>query len=79
MADEYTRRTVRDSFSIPVSDHELIEQLQQRALSGKVSASKSELVRAGLHALNRMNEQRFLTILGGLEKVKPGRPPGRGK
>jgi hypothetical protein len=40
--------------------------------------NKSEIVRAGLKALARMSDAELAEIVGGLTKVKPGRP-GRNK
>ena len=67
--------TVRDTFSFPRDDHRLFEELQQRCYAGGFSASKSELVRAGLHALAAMSPAAFANALAGLEKLKPGPVP----
>ena len=64
--------TVRDTFSFPQPDHELLSELQGRCLADGFIASKSELVRAGLHALARMRPQALREALEGLEKRKPG-------
>ncbi len=68
-----TRRTiVRDTFSFPRDDHDLIAELQRRCFSAGFSATKSELVRAGLHALAAMTDPAFADTIGGVEKLKPG-------
>ena len=64
--------TVRDTFSFPQSDHELLAKLQDRCLTDGFTASKSELVRAGLHALAQMTPQAFRQVIDALEKLKPG-------
>ena len=64
--------TVRDTFSFPQPDHELLSELQGRCLADGFIASKSELVRAGLHALARMRPQALRQAVDALEKLKPG-------
>ena len=64
--------TVRDTFSFPQPDHELLSKLQGRCLADGFIASKSELVRAGLHALSRMRPQALRQTVEALEKLKPG-------
>ena len=64
--------TVRDTFSFPQPDHELLSELQRRCLADGFIASKSELVRAGLHALARMRPQALRQAVKALEKLKPG-------
>ena len=68
------RGTIRDTFSFPRDDHRLFEELRQRCCAGGFSASKSELVRAGL---GRMPPAAFAYALAGLEKLKPGPAPRR--
>lgn len=67
------RRTiVRDTFSFPRGDHDLIAELRHRCFSAGFSATKSELVRAGLHALAAMPAPTFANTIAGVEKLKPG-------
>ncbi|MBL0726204.1 hypothetical protein [Piscinibacter sp. HJYY11] len=67
-------RLVRDSFTMPQQDFDLIAALKKRALLAGHAAKKSELLRAGLHALARLDETALLTALDGLTKLKAGRP-----
>lgn len=67
-------KVIRDSFSLPKDDYVLIKDLQKRCLGLAQSANKSELVRAGLHALVKMSDTELVKLLGRLEKVKTGRP-----
>ncbi|ESA36570.1 hypothetical protein N836_07285 [Leptolyngbya sp. Heron Island J] len=67
-------KVIRDSFSLPKDDYELIGKLQQRCLGMAQSASKSQLVRAGLHALVKMPDAELVKVLDSLEQVKTGRP-----
>jgi hypothetical protein len=69
---------VRDTFTFPESDYSLIAEIQDRCLRSATMINKSEIVRAGLKALARMSDTELAEIVGGLTKVKPGRP-GRNK
>ena len=67
-------KPVRDSFTMPGADFALIATLKSRALSACRETKKSELLRAGLHALAAMDEATLLAALGRLDPVKTGRP-----
>lgn len=67
-------KLVRDSFTMPSNDFQLIDQLKQRALGFKRPAKKSELLRAGLHALVSLSDARLKAALDALDPLKPGRP-----
>lgn len=67
-------RVVRDSFTIPSDEYERIARLRERGLRGGVIANKSELLRAGLAALNEMKDEDLLRLLRALPRVKTGRP-----
>jgi len=67
-------RLVRDGFTMPEADFGLIATLKARAVDGKRPAKKSELLRAGLHALMDMSIAQLGHALAALEPVKTGRP-----
>jgi hypothetical protein len=67
-------KVVRDGFSMPASDYALIGEMQAALLELRVSVTKSEVVRAGLHALKQLNGDELVALFGSLEKVKTGRP-----
>jgi outer membrane biosynthesis protein TonB len=67
-------KLVRDSFTMPKADFDLIEVLKKRALNSKRPAKKSELLRAGLHALLALSDAQLVAGLGQLSELKPGRP-----
>ena len=76
------RQLVRDSFTIPKSEHVVLQQLKERAMALARPAKKSELLRAGIAALRALNDKAFLTALGAVPSLKTGRPksaegPGR--
>jgi hypothetical protein len=68
------RKPVRDSFTMPEADFALIATLKARALAGQRETKKSELLRAGLHALATLDRATLVSALGALEPVKIGRP-----
>lgn len=69
---------VRDSFTMPAADFELIAAMKLRALKLMRPTKKSELLRAGLRALTALNDTRFCATLNSLTPLKPGRPKKTG-
>ncbi len=67
-------KVVRDSFTMPQTDYVLISLLKKRSLQSGIETNKSEILRAGLLALNQMTERDFLDKIETVEKVKTGRP-----
>ena len=65
---------VRDSFSMPRSDYAKIGELKQLCLKSGMQVKKSELLRAGLHALCKLSAAQLKLAVSGLEKIKTGRP-----
>lgn len=69
-------KTVKDTFSFPVADHELIGDLIATLLKNGVKANKSEIIRAGLHALNGLSQDELMDSLEGIDRIPVGRPKG---
>ena len=67
-------RLVRDSFTFPENDYALFATLKQRALAAGGEIKKSELVRAGLALLNKLDDAELARVLGKVERIKTGRP-----
>lgn len=67
-------KLVRDSFTIPKAEYAAIDRLKQRAAQAGHTAKKSELLRAGLMALDAMNSKAFLAALRAVPAIKTGRP-----
>ncbi len=65
---------VRDSFTMPQTDYDLITLLKKRSLQSGIETNKSEILRAGLLSLNQMTEKDFLEKIQTVEKIKTGRP-----
>jgi len=69
-------KVIRDSFTMPAADHELIGVLKRRCIGLGIAIKKSELLRAGLAALERLPDERLGQVTAAVESVKTGRPPG---
>ncbi len=69
-------KLVRDSFTMPEDDYTKIKALKSRCLKLGLEAKKSELLRAGLLALETLKDTDFKSIITTIEKIKTGRPPG---
>jgi hypothetical protein len=67
-------KVIRDSFTMPEDDYNLIAEIRNRCLKAGVTVSKSEAIRAGLNALNEMSDKELLAVMERLAKVKTGRP-----
>jgi hypothetical protein len=67
-------KLVRDSFTMPQVDFDLIAAMKARALKFGRPTKKSELLRAGLQVLAALNDAQLSAALAALPPLKPGRP-----
>lgn len=67
-------KVVRDSFTMPHSEYQKIAEIKEICLKAGMHVKKSEVLRAGLKALVKLNDAQLKRALGGLEKIKTGRP-----
>lgn len=67
-------KLVRDSFTIPKAEYELLAALKARAIDLKRPTRKSELLRAGIAVLNAMTDKALLAALARVTSLKAGRP-----
>jgi hypothetical protein len=67
-------KLVRDSFTIPKDEYELLGLLKARAINLKQPAKKSEVLRAGIKLLANLKDAEFLAALSGVPSLKTGRP-----
>jgi len=74
VAEKPKHKLVRDSFTIPKSEYQLLEALKLRAAALKRPTKKSELLRAGIAALNAMADKALLAALNSVPSLKTGRP-----
>jgi hypothetical protein len=73
-AKAHKPKLVRDSFTMPKDEYQVLDALKRRALGLEKHVRKSELLRAGIQALAAMNDRAFLKALGGVPTLKTGRP-----
>lgn len=78
-AEKVKAKLIRDSFTMPREDWDLIQYLKERALVFKRPTKKSELLRAGLQALVGLSDAKLQAALAKLIPLKAGRPKGSGK
>lgn len=67
-------KLVRDSFTIPKAEYAVLDALKVRAANLARPVKKSELLRAGISALNGMSDKAFLAAMNGVPPLKTGRP-----
>lgn len=67
-------KLVRDSFTMPKPEYEVLAALKLRAAKLGQTPKKSELLRAGVKALAAMGDAGFLAVLGAVPAIKTGRP-----
>jgi hypothetical protein len=67
-------KVVRDSFTMPKSDYAKIGEFKELCLKDGMHVKKSELLRAGLHALGKLSTAQLKLALSSLEKIETGRP-----
>lgn len=72
-------KVIRDSFTFPETDYLKISELKKICLSMGINAKKSEILRAGLHALASLDKAKLKDVISKVEKIKTGRPLGSDK
>jgi hypothetical protein len=74
-------KAVQQQFTMLPSDVELINKLRgkyqreaDRRKAPYVEIAKSEVIRAGIHTLKKMNREELYTAIENIEVLKEGRP-----
>lgn len=67
-------KLVRDSFTIPKTEYTVLGELKLRAAKLAHPVKKSELLRAGIKALNGLSDAALLAALKAVPSIKTGRP-----
>ncbi len=75
-AKAHKPKLVRDSFTMPKDEYQVIDALKARALGLEKHVRKSELLRAGIQALAAMNDRALLKAIAAVPTLKTGRPKG---
>lgn len=67
-------KVVRDSFTMPQDDYAKIAELKAACQKAGLQVKKSELLRAGLHALSILSVEKLKQTIARVEQIKTGRP-----
>jgi hypothetical protein len=67
-------KMVRDSFTFPKAEYEVLNTLKLRAAKLGKPAKKTEVLRAGLKAIASMTDAALLAALQAVPSLKTGRP-----
>lgn len=67
-------KMIRDSFTLPEGDYAKLTELKKKCLEAGVHVKKSELMRAGLLHLSKLNQSVLLQAVAQVEVIKTGRP-----
>lgn len=68
-------KLVRDSFTMPEAEYELISAVKRRCLAKGLAVKKSEVLRAAIVAFAARSDVTLVKALKTLIVVKTGRPP----
>jgi hypothetical protein len=63
---------IRDTFSMPKKDNDLIGEVKMRCMRAGVDTTKSEIVRAGIRQLAKLPADELCRLVESVEKLKPG-------
>jgi hypothetical protein len=67
-------KVIRDSFSFPEQDYLKISELKKTCLAAGIHVKKSEVLRAGLHLLTKLNLAELKVAVDQVDKIRTGRP-----
>jgi hypothetical protein len=67
-------KLVRDSFTLPEADHELIKKCKKSAITSGRETKKSEVVRAAIQSFSQLSLDDQLKIYNALQPIAVGRP-----
>lgn len=67
-------KLVRDSFTMPEAEYEVLSQVKKACLKAGISVKKSELLRIGVALIKQLDAARLKAVLDTLLQLKTGRP-----
>jgi hypothetical protein len=70
-------KLVRDSFTLPQADHDLIKQCKKTALAAGRETKKSEVLRAAIQSFAALSAAQQLAAYGKLQAIAVGRPKSK--
>jgi len=68
------KNLVRDSFTMPAEEHQIIDQLKKKVRLAGNEVKKSELIRAGIAMLDTLSIRALMTAINRVPNLKTGRP-----
>jgi len=67
-------KQVRDSFTMPETEYEVLGQVKKACLKAGFEIKKSDLLRIGVSLIKNLESGKLKTLLAGLTPLKVGRP-----
>lgn len=67
-------KLVRDSFTMPSGEYELLAQVKKKCIARGAAVKKSEVLRAAVIHFSRLGDDAIGKAIAGLAPVKTGRP-----
>jgi hypothetical protein len=67
-------KQVRDSFTMPETEYEVLSQVKKACLKAGFEIKKSDLLRIGVSLIKNLETAKLKTLLAGLTPLKVGRP-----
>lgn len=67
-------KLVRDSFTMPEGEYQVLSDVKKAFLKSGVSVKKSELLRAGVAMIKNMELAKLNAVIAALAPIKAGRP-----
>ena len=68
-------KMVRDSFTMPEPEYELIAIVKRRCVANGLAVKKSEVLRAAIMSFAAQSDRAVATAMQALTVIKTGRPP----
>lgn len=68
-------KLVRDSFTMPEAEYDLLAQVKKRCVAKGVAVKKSEVLRAAIASFAALSDASITKLLTQLAPIKTGRPP----
>ncbi len=67
---------IRETFSLPPGESAQIDTARRRSAMAGLMVNRSEIIRAGIAALQVLDDATFLQVVSTVPKLKTGRPAG---
>lgn len=68
-------KLIRDGFTMPESEYDLLDAVKKRCLTNGLAVKKSEVLRAAIISFAAQSDAAITTAMQALSAIKTGRPP----